>query len=98
LSCDRITTLIGTSGASRRAVSTIRIEVSSRPAETITARAVLIRAASSAALRVALPSITVTPQASACCNARAESSITTTVCGSAPRRTSSRTASDPLVP
>ena len=46
----RITTLIGTFGASRRAVSTIRIEVSSRPAATITALARATCAASSVAL------------------------------------------------
>lgn len=74
------------------------MEVSSRPAETMTALARAICTASSVVLRLPSPCMTLTPNCSASSIAAARSSITTMVAGSAPRRSISATASLPDVP
>ncbi len=98
LSPARTTTLIGTFGARWRTVSTSRMEVSSRPADTNTLAASVIRTASSVSSRLASPAKMLQPSFSACSSRSSLGSITTMHAGSVPRSTISATACDPETP
>ena len=94
----RMATLIGTCGARWRTVRTIRIELSSRPADTRTVRALAIWTSTNVSSFDASPCNTLQPAASAAAMRGPDWSITTMQAGSVPRAMSSRTASAPLVP